>query len=219
MEWYWWVIIGVSVLVVAVVLYMLLAGGEEEAAAEEAAEVQITDLNDPKVLKALTEDGLTTQVGVVTNLMISDDGAKGFSWIINEEGCAKVIDIKVLDGKPGAEKAEEKEEKSEEKDEKADEKKELRDGHEGEKEGDEKKEGDKEEAAEKPTTYMSVTGAGEGECTFQMAWAESWDADWAEEKTWPEDVKVIQFAVTVEAAEGEEKKEEKADEKAEEKEE
>merc|ERR550539_1369527 len=214
LEGYWWVIIGVSVLVVGVVLYMVLFGGEEEAAAEEAVEeVAITDLNDPKILKALTEDGFTTQVGVVTNLMISDDGAKGFSWVINEEGCAKVIDIAVLDGKPGAkaeEPAEEKEEKSEEK---ADEKKELRDGHEGEKEGDE------EEAAEKPTTYMSVTGAGEGECTFQMAWAESWDADWAEEKTWPEDVKVVQFAVTVEAAkdakaeEGDEKAEEKAEEK------
>ena len=218
MEWYWWVIIGVSVLVVAVVLFMLLSGGEEEEAAEEAAEVQITDLNDPKVLKALTEDGLTTQVGVVTNLMISDDGAKGFSWVINEEGCKDVIDIKVLDGKPGAKKEEpaEKEEKADEKAEEGD-KKELRDGH--EEKGDAKEGDKKEEAAEKPTTYMSVTGAGEGECTFQMAWAESWDADWAEEKTWPEDVKVVQFAVTVEAAEGEKKegdeKEEKADEKAE----
>ena len=214
MEWYWWVIIGVSVLVVAVILFMLLSGGEEEVAAEEAAEVEITDLNDPKVLKALTADGLTTQVGAVTNLMISDDGAKGFSWIINEEGCEGVIDIAILEGKPGAEAEEPAEEETEEKE---SEEKRLRDGHEdGEKKGDEKK--GEEKAAEKPTTYMSVTGAKEGECTFQMAWAESWDADWSDETTFPEDVKVISFGVTVEAAEGEEKedaKEEKAEEKEE----
>merc|ERR1719230_1093944 len=130
MEWWLWVIIGVSVLLVGVILFMLLAGGEEEAAAEEAAEVAITDLNDPKVLKALSADGLATEVGAVTNLMISDDGAKGFSWIIYEEGCKDVIDIAILDGKPGAKK----EEKA---DEKKDDEKKLRDGH----EDGEKKEG------------------------------------------------------------------------------
>ena len=89
-------------------------------------------------------------------------------------------------------------------------------------EGDKKEEKDekklraeKEEAAEeKPEmdqVYMSATGKAAGECTFSMAYAESWDFEEGAENA--EDAKVISFNITVaeaaeeEAAEGEEKEE------------
>ena len=70
MEWYWWVIIGVSVAVVGVVLYMVLFA-EEEMAGEEAAEesgVDIVNLNDKKVLAALKEEGMIASIGSVSYL-------------------------------------------------------------------------------------------------------------------------------------------------------
>ena len=83
LEWYWWVIIGVSVAVVGVVLYMVLFT-EEEMAGEEAVEESgvdivisstnqpmcecIVDLNDTKVLAALKEEGMIASIGSVAYL-------------------------------------------------------------------------------------------------------------------------------------------------------
>merc|ERR1712010_309153 len=125
---------------------------------------------------------------------VGDAGKKGFSWILNED-CDDVLAIELLEGPPmkevaaeGGEKAEEGEEKDEKK---------LR-------EGDEKPEMDQ--------VYMSATGKAAGNCTFSMAYAESWDFEEGAENA--EDAKVISFNVTVaeaaeeEAADGAEEKEE-----------
>lgn len=61
-----WVLIVIiaSILVVGVILYLVLAGGDEEVAEEQKGEMEDTvDLNDPKVLKAVTEDGAQLTVG------------------------------------------------------------------------------------------------------------------------------------------------------------
>ena len=200
-----WVLIVIiaSVLVVGVILYLVLAGGdEEEQVAVEETAVEITNLD--KALAGLEKDGLEMTVGQSAFLSISDDGAKGFAWAINEAGCADVVEVKVLPGKPGPKEEGEEKPAEKEGDEKKDEKKELRDGHEGEKEA--KKEGDDKE--ELPVTYMEATAVGEGKCTFQMAWSDDAEAiDWEEEKTWPE--KVVAFDITVAAGEGEKKEEKK----------
>ena len=104
------------------------------------------------------------------------------------------------------EKAAEEEKPAEEGDEKAEEKDEKKD------EKDEKKlRAEKEEKPEMEQVYMSATGKAAGNCTFSMAYAESWNFT-AEEQD--EDAKVVSFNITVaEAAE-----EKAADEKAEKKE-
>ena len=212
MEWWLWLIIIGSILIVGIILYMLLAGGDEEEAAEAVEEVEITNLD--KALAGLEKDGLEMTVGQNIYLQISDDGAKGFGWAINEAGCADVVEVKVLDGKPGPkEEGEEKPAEEAEEGEK-DEKKELRDGHEGEKEA-KKEEGDAKK--DLSVTYMEATAVGEGKCTFQMAWSDDAEAiDWEEEKTWPE--KVVAFDITVAAKEGESKEAKKEDAKEEKKE-
>ena len=64
METWLLIVIIASVLVVGVILYLVLAGGDEEQAEEMMGEMMATvDLNDPKVLKALTEDGAQLTVG------------------------------------------------------------------------------------------------------------------------------------------------------------
>ena len=64
METWLLIVIIASVLVVGVILYLVLAGGDEEQAEEMMGEMEDTvDLNDPKVLKALTEDGAQLTVG------------------------------------------------------------------------------------------------------------------------------------------------------------
>ena len=207
MEWYWWVIIGVSVLVVAVVIIMLMSGDEEEAAEEKVAEQHDTiDLNDPKVLKALSADGASVAVGETVYFQVGHAGEKGFSWIVNED-CDGILAVETLDGPPlKEEKAEEgdekKDEEAEEKDEKKDEKK-LRQDKDEEKdekaeEGDEKKELDQ--------IYMSATGEKAGNCTFAMTYAESWDGDL---KSLEDDAKVISFDVAVTEAAAEEEEEAK----------
>ena len=213
MEWWLWLIIIGSILIVGIILYMLLAGGDEEEAAEAVEEVEITNLD--KALAGLEKDGLEMTVGQNIYLQISDDGAKGFGWAINEAGCADVVEVKVLKEKPGAAPAEEeapaKEEKAEEKDEKK-----LRDGHEKDEKADEKADA-KAEDKELPVTYMEAVAVGEGKCTFQMAWSDDAEAiDWEEEKTWPE--KVVAFDITVAAKEGESKEAKKEDAKEEKKE-
>lgn len=211
METWLLIVIIASVLVVGVILYLVLAGGdEEEQAAVEEGAVEITNLD--KALAGLEKDGLEMTVGQSMFLQISDDGAEGFAWAINEAGCADVVEVKVLPGKPGPkEEGEEKPAEKEEEGEKKDEKKELRDGHEGEKEA-KKEEGDAKE--ELPVTYMEATAVGEGKCTFQMAWSDDAEAiDWEEEKTWPE--KVVAFDITVAAGEGAEKEEKKEEKKEE----
>ena len=143
---------------------------------------------------------------------------------MDTDSCKGVADFAVLEGKPGAEKAEEEPAKDEKKeeggDEKAEEKEEKRLRQDDEKaeekpaEGDEKKE---EKAGDKPVTYMSATATGDGSCTFSMVWAESWDADWADDSTWPEGADVIQIPVQVGEAKKEEKKEDAAEGEGEEK--
>ena len=211
METWLLIVIIASVLVVGVILYLVLAGGdEEEQAAVEEGAVEITNLD--KALAGLEKDGLAMTVGESKYLQISDDGAEGFAWAINEAGCADVVEVKVLDGKPGPKEEGEEEPAAEDEEAEKDEKKELRDGHEGEKEA-KKEEGD--DKKDLPVTYMEATAVGEGKCTFQMAWSDDADAiDWEEEKTWPE--KVVAFDITVAAGEGEgDKKEEKAEKKEE----
>lgn len=96
----------------------------------------------------------------------------------------------------GDEKKAEEGDKKEEKDEKK-----LRDGHEK-----------TEEKPEMDQVYMSATGKAAGDCTFSMAYAESWDFEEGAENA--EDAKVISFNVTVaeaaeeEAADGAEEKKE-----------
>ena len=91
-------------------------------------------------------------------------------------------------------------------------------------EGDKKEEKDekklraeKEEAAEeKPEmdqVYMSATGKAAGECTFSMAYAESWDFEEGAENA--EDAKVISFNITVAEAAEEEAAADGEEEKAE----
>ena len=98
----------------------------------------------------------------------------------------------------------EKEEKAEEGEKEEKDEKKLRDGH-------EKAEEKAEEKPEMDQVYMSATGKAAGECTFSMAYAESWDFEEGAENA--EDAKVISFNITVaapaeeEAAEGEEKEE------------
>merc|ERR1719208_327935 len=153
--WLLILIISISVIVVGVVVWMLFFSAEEEA----AAEVEIASLDDKKTLDALTKDGLKLMKGDKKFMSISDDGAEGFSWILDTDSCKGVADFEVLPGKPGAEPA--KEEKAEEG---GDEKAEEGDAKEGEEKegGDEKKE---EKPAEKPLTYMSATAVGDGSCT------------------------------------------------------
>ena len=215
MEWWLWLIIIGSILIVGIILFMLLSGGDEEEAAEAVEEVEITNLD--KALAGLEKDGLEMTVGQNIYLQISDDGAKGFAWAINEAGCADVVEVKVLKEKPGAapaakeEEAPAKEEKAEEKDEKK-----LRDGHEKDEKKDEKADAKADEKKELPVTYMEATAVGEGKCTFQMAWSDDAKAiDWEEEKTWPE--KVVAFDITVAAKEGESKEAKKEEPKKEEK--
>merc|ERR1719223_1423599 len=149
-------------------------------------------------------------MGHPSHLSISGDDQKGYSWIINEDSCAKIADVEVLDGRPMMRKDGKRDGKKDgekkDGDEKEDEKKLRQDAKdEDAKDEDAKDEDDK--------TYMAITGKKEGECKFQMVWAESWDSDWEEPKTWPEDAKVIEFGVMVMAAEKhEEKKDEKRDE-------
>lgn len=54
---------------------------------------------------------------------------------------------------------------------------------------------------------MAFIGKEEGKCRFAMVWAESWDADWSDRETWPEDAKVIGFAVEVSKGEDKEERE------------
>ena len=195
MEWYWWVIIGVSVLVVAVILFMLLAGGEEEAAEENAAAMHDTlDLNDAKVLKALAEDGLVAVVGETQFMQVGDHGKKGFSWILNED-CEDVLTVEILEGPPlKEEKAAEEEEPAEEEEAEEKDEKKLRDG----------------DGEEMDQIYMSATGAKAGNCTFAMAYAEAWDGNVTAIE---EDDHLITFNVTVsEAPEKEEAAAEEAEE-------
>ena len=103
MEWWLWLVIIASVLVVGVVLYLLLAGDEEEEQKEEKMQGgdkhKNVDLNDPEVLKALRTDGLVVHVGRPTHLMVADDGADGYSWIMNQS-CDDIVKIELLDGPP-----------------------------------------------------------------------------------------------------------------------
>lgn len=139
--------------------------------------------------------------------MVSEDGEKGFSWILNEDtDCSEILDIEVLDGPPKMDDAEK--EGDEKKDEKKDEDKKLR--QDDDKKDDDKKDDEKKED-ETPKTYMALTGKEEGTCTFQMAYAESWDYDWEDKETWPEATKVIQFDITVAKEEDAEKKSEDKD--------
>merc|ERR1712014_516866 len=127
------------------------------------------------------------------------------SWILNED-CDDVLAIELLEGPPMKEAAAEgeKEEKAEEGEKEEKDEKKLRDGHEkAEEKADEKPEMDQ--------VYMKATGKAAGNCTFSMAYAESWDFEEGAENA--EGAKVISFNITVaeaaeeEAAEGEEKEE------------
>ena len=205
-----WVLIVIiaSILVVGVILYLVLAGGDEEQAEEKKGEMEDTlDLNDPKVLKALSEDGLQVTVGQTQYLQVGDAGKKGFSWILNED-CDDVLAIEILEGPPMKEAAAEGDEKKEEAAEEGDKKEEK----------DEKKlRAEKEEAAEeKPEmdqVYMSATGKAAGNCTLSMAYAESWDFEEGAENA--EDAKVISMNVTVAEAAKEEAAADGEEEKAE----
>merc|ERR1719468_1459202 len=184
----------------------------------EVEELKIIDLDDKDTLAKLSKSGLTVAIGAPTYMSISGDDQKGYSWIINEDACAKIADVEVLDGRPTAEKKEgdDKDKDSEDKDEEKKDEKKLRqdDEKDDEKKSDDKKDDDA--ADEDNKTYMSMTGKKEGECKFQMVWAESWDSDWEEPKTWPEDAKVVELDVVVRAAsDKEEKKDEKKDEEGE----
>ena len=96
-----------------------------------------------------------------------------------------------------AEEGDKKEEKAEEGDKKE--------------EKDEKKlRAEKEEKPEMEQVYMSATGKAAGNCTFSMAYAESWNFT-AEEQD--EDAKVISFGITVAEAEEEEAADEEAEKK------
>ena len=55
MEWYWWVIIIVSVATVGLVLFMVLTAEEDQKAEEQLEDdgVDITNLSDEKVYKEL----------------------------------------------------------------------------------------------------------------------------------------------------------------------
>ena len=103
----------------------------------------------------------------------------------------------------------EKEEKAEEGEKEEKDEKKLRDGHE---KAEEKAEEVADEKPEMDQVYMSATGKAAGNCTFSMAYAESWDFEEGAENA--EGAKVISFNITVaeaageeEAAEGEEKEE------------
>ena len=102
----------------------------------------------------------------------------------------------------------EKEEKAEEGEKEEKDEKKLRDGHE---KAEEKVAEAAEEKPEMDQVYMSATGKAAGNCTFSMAYAESWDFEEGAENA--EGEKVISFNITVaeaaeeEAAEGEEKEE------------
>ena len=204
MEWYWWVIIGVSVLVVGVILFMLLAGGEEEAAEEKSVPPppKIVDLDDADALAALTEKHLDVYVGHATTLTVKDEKKEGFEWILHEEsGCDKVLKIEKADGPPKKEGGDKKGDgkKPEGGDGKKEEKR-LRDGHEGE----------EEEAGEgSDAHWWNLTGESEGECKFAMAYADG-EVDWEEPA---EDLRVISFDVKVSEWSAPEEKPAKEEEK------
>ena len=183
-------IIVVTVVVIGVVVMMMMGGDEEAAAAEMHKTI---DLNDPKVLGAVQEDGVQLTVGATEYLQVADAGKKGFSWIINEE-CNDIVDVEILEGPPMKEEAAAaEEEKPAEKEEAADEKKEekrLRDGHE---EKGEEKAAPAEEKGEETQVYMSATGTNAGSCNFTMVYAESWDFA----KDSDENATSISFNITV----------------------
>mmetsp|Transcript_696 Transcript_696/g.986 ORF Transcript_696/g.986 Transcript_696/m.986 type:complete len:113 (+) Transcript_696:83-421(+) len=111
---------------------------------EDQHEHKIVDLDDKKVLAALEKDGLMVHMGHPSHLSISGDDQKGYSWIINEDACAKIADVEVLDGRPTAEKKEgddkEKDSKDKDSEDKDEEKKDEKKDEEGDKDAKEKDE-------------------------------------------------------------------------------
>ena len=217
LEWYWWVIIGVSVLVVGVVLYMLLAGGDEEAAEEkmEAKPEQLFDLSDDKVVAALQKDGVTLMTGETARAVGSIPAGSGVQ-IFFSEACDDIMDTATLeDAAEWFAKLSEKPAETKEGDEKAEEKEEKRLRQDAE----DAAEGEAEEGEELEYVGLSMKGTKAGKCTFQMALAAEWEADWEEPKTYPEEATVVEFGIEVtkekwvapEAEEGDKKEEKKED--------
>ena len=104
----------------------------------------------------------------------------------------------------------EKEEKAEEGEKEEKDEKKLRDGHE---KAEEKVAEAAEEKPEMDQVYMSATGKAAGNCTFSMAYAESWDFEEGAENA--EDAKVISMNVPVAEAAKEEAAADGEEEKAE----
>ena len=188
MEWYWWVIIIVSVATVGLVLFMVLTA-EEDQKPEELVEddgVDIIDLSDKKVYEEIQGGFLPVIVGSFTYISAANTGGDDAIWHTNLDNCGKLMEYVMAEERPTAEtndawngdKAEEKDEKDPaiekvDKDEKR-----LRDGH-----------GSEEATDDSNTTYWFLKGLKSGQCTLQLAHADVEIDDlpsyWSGEKDWP----------------------------------
>jgi hypothetical protein len=89
LEWYWWVIIGVSVVAVGATAYILLKSDDEEkkSVAEEEMDYRMWDLRDKADLQEL-EGGLEIKVGGMEWFVATAaDSETGWDWVMDPSGC------------------------------------------------------------------------------------------------------------------------------------
>ena len=173
LEWYWWVVIGVSVVAVGATIYLVLDSSSEEESLqtkdEEMDELgwQVWDLSDAATRKAITKEGVAIDArGDLEYFSVSENLTTGYEWIIDPKGCSKQI-IKVETSYDAPAQLEESEEPI---------------------------------MGAPGTKYITFTGVEPGKCTFRMAYARQWEFDWEDEATKANADQIIEIPVVVAAA-------------------
>jgi len=197
LEWYWWVVIGVSVVAVGATVYILLKSDDEEqkAVAEETENYRMWDLSDEKDRADLESKGLEVAVGGMEWISVSDP-TEGWDWIIDPSGCnAKIAKLSTVSEAPewyGADADAEEEEPEEEEAPAPAPKKQAAE------EEDLPEEFDADAPSE--TVFIDVTGVKVGKCTLRMAYAPMDTFDWEEGVPEGEEYDVAKIPITVVAA-------------------
>ena len=172
MNWYWWVIVGVSVAAASFAIWWALDEEDEvveenNAMAEESGAMavekeeksqktqlegaQLWNLSKKKTLTQIESQGVVIEIdGGKAYFSVEENGTTGYQWMVNDSACSSdLISIDTSFDLPNAVKT-------------------LPDGQEV----------DLDIVGAPGTRYFTFTGGVKGECTFEMVYARSWEFDW-----------------------------------------
>ena len=196
LEWYWWVVIGVSVVAVGATAYIILSSRDDEEAsvAEEELEhpgPRMWDLRDEADRKQIEDRGVRVPEGRREWITAqAADEETGWEWIIDPSGCSGKIakfsqsseapdwmngerDGEMPPPPPPRPKKQAKEEEEE----------------------DLPEEIDAEEVSD--SVYFEILGVKAGECTFRMAYAPSDTFDWETGVSEDDEYDVVEIPIEV----------------------